>query len=517
MTPEIVRNLTFGAISPSRANAAPLLDSIVRAGGLAIVDASVPGWEVTVRTLLAKPDARVGVLADLPLTPETGVALDRLPRRVELLAARSVTGGLDGLRNYAETVFALVTSEREAGLAVAAGVDGLIAKGNEAGGAVGSESTFVLLQRLCACLHLPVWAYGGIGPNGAAACVAGGARGIVLQDQLALVQEAGLPEVLRNHIAAMDGTETVCLGEGLGQRFRVHRRHAAELVRQLKQNEATLDGPAFAGAIQHALERPAAEAPLAVGQDAAFAARLAERYRTAGGILRAYRRQMVDNLRLAAETAPLAEDSPLARDLRPKYPIVQGPMTRVSDVAGFANAVSLGGGLPFLALALMRGEECEILLRETAAVIENRAWGVGILAFAPKEIREEQLKAVLKVHPPFAILAGGRPDQVRTLEVQGHLDLRPRAFGESDRPVPAPRQRKFILEGRECGGHVGPLASLVLWESALEAVLAFQTRAQHVKTTIDILFAGGIHDARSAAMVSAMAGSAHAAGSALAC
>ena len=292
----------------------------------------------------------------------------------------------------------------------------------------------------------------------------------------------------------------------------MHRRHAAELVRQLKQNEATLDGPAFAGAIQQALERPAAEAPLVVGQDAAFAAGLAERHRTAGGILRAYRRQVVDNLRLAAETPPLAADSPLARDLRSRYPIVQGPMTRVSDVAGFANAVSLGGGLPFLALALMRGEECEILLRETAAVIEDRAWGVGILAFAPREIREEQLKAVLKVHPPFAILAGGRPDQVRTLESKGISTFVHAPSANLIDQFLRQGSRKFILEGRECGGHVGPLASLVLWESALEAVLAFQRGRNTKDDPIDILFAGGIHDARSAAMVSALAGSASAAG-----
>src|SRR4051812_48488077 len=44
-----------------------------------------------------------------------------------------------------------------------AGCDGIVAKGHEAGGRIGEETTFILLQRLCAELSLPVWAQGGIG------------------------------------------------------------------------------------------------------------------------------------------------------------------------------------------------------------------------------------------------------------------------------------------------------------------------------------------------------------------
>ena len=50
------------------------------------------------------------------------------------------------------------------------GVDGLIAKGHEAGGWVGEETTFILLQRLLHSVELPIYASGGIGPHTAAAC-----------------------------------------------------------------------------------------------------------------------------------------------------------------------------------------------------------------------------------------------------------------------------------------------------------------------------------------------------------
>ena len=50
-------------------------------------------------------------------------------------------------------------------------------------------------------------------------------------------------------------------------------------------------------------------------------------------------------------------------------------MTRVSDTAAFAEAVADGGGLPFLALALLRGPEVRALLDEAAARLGGPALG----------------------------------------------------------------------------------------------------------------------------------------------
>ena len=96
---------------------------------------------------------------------------------------------------------------------------------------------------------------------------------------------------------------------------------------------------------------------LAVGQDAAFAADLARRFSTVGGILAGLDAAIVEQIRSASRDNPLAEGAALAQSHGTRYPIVQGPMTRVSDRAAFAAAVAEGGALPFLALALMRGPE----------------------------------------------------------------------------------------------------------------------------------------------------------------
>src|SRR5207248_11737103 len=192
-----------------------------------------------------------------------------------------------------------------------------------------------------------------------------------------------------------------------------------------------------------------------VGQDLALAPGLAAKGVTVAGIIQSVCEKAGKLLDSARRLKPLAEGSPLAESHGTKYPILQGPMTRVSDTPAFADAVAAGGALPFLALALLRKAETEQLLKETAAKLGKRPWGVGILGFVPPEIRSEQLEAIRVHKPPFALIAGGRPDQARELEKEGiptYLH------------VPSPGllrmflkdgARRFVFEGQECGGHVG--------------------------------------------------------------
>ena len=79
--------------------------------------------------------------------------------------------------------------------------------------------------------------------------------------------------------------------------------------------------------------------------------------------------------------------------------------------------------------------------------------------------------------------------------------------------VPTPRlldmfieqgARRFVFEGRECGGHIGPMSSFVLWNSMVEQLLA-SISDERIAREIEVLFAGGIHDRYSAAMVAAVA------------
>ncbi len=426
--------------------------------------------------LLARNPRRFGALvrpglqpADLP--PEVLVILPGPPYRVHEWAPRRV--------------LAQVTSVEEARQAIAAGAAGLIAKGTESGGRVGEDTSFLLLQHLVRETELPIWVQGGIGLHTAAACVAGGAYGVVLDSQLALARESRLPADVKSAVAMMDGSETTLIGShrvftrpDLSALLAMDPEHVAE---HLGANGLTIQ-------------------PLPAGQDTALAGMLAQRFVTAGGIVAGIERSIDASIQTAKRLDPLAPGSALAAQHHMQYPVLQGPMTRVSDTAEFANAVSAAGGLPFVALSMLRGKASQKLLRETKALLGSRIWGVGVLGFVDAELRAEQLAAIEEVAPPVALIAGGRPSQARPLEDKGiaaYLHV----------PSPgllklflADGARRFIFEGRECGGHVGPRTSFVLWELQLAELMKFD-RPQE----LSVVFAGGIHDARSAAMVATMA------------
>ncbi len=379
-----------------------------------------------------------------------------------------------------------VASVEEAATAQEAGAAGLIVVGSEAGGRVGEVEAFILLQQLAGA-GLPLWVRGGIGRHTAAAAVAAGATGVVLDTQLALVRECELDDATRHALRSMDGSETRVVGG-----HRLYTRPDLP-VASLPDDTPPAEVAARLGADLRADLLP-------VGQEGAFAAGLAERHVTAGGVVTAVRQAIDDHVEAARALRPLAPGHGVARANGTRYPIAQGPMTRVSDRAGFAHAVAEGGGLPFLALAVMRGPEVRALLEETAALMGDRPWGVGVLGFVPPELRDEQLREVQAVRPPIALIAGGRPSQAAALEADGvHTYLHAPSPGLIDNFVKA-GARRFVFEGRECGGHVGPRSSFALWEAAVERLLAVDDADR-----LELLFAGGIHDARSAAAVAALA------------
>ncbi|UIX30800.1 type I polyketide synthase [Streptomyces sp. GQFP] len=389
-----------------------------------------------------------------------------------------------------------VTDLAEALAAVRAGAHGLIARGSDGGGRIGELSTFVLLQRLLAepGIDLPVWARGGIGPRTAAAAVAGGAAGVVLDSQLALLAESSLPEATAAALRSMDGSETVVVA---GHRV-LHRRGP-------DAPPLPAGDPAAVAALLGAQDPRTQLLP--VGQDGFLAARFADRWTDTARTVRALTDAVHDVVRGDEPVRALRTGSPMSRALGTQLPVAQGPMTRVSDQARFAAAVAGGGALPFVALALASGEQTRTMLAETReAVADGLPWGVGVLGFAPEEMRNAQLEAVRELRPTHAIIAGGRPAQAEALERAGIATFL---------HVPSPGllkqfleagARRFVFEGSECGGHVGPRGSFPLWEAQLAVIEDWSAAAgEDAAEQVEVFFAGGVHDERSAAMVAALA------------
>jgi NAD(P)H-dependent flavin oxidoreductase YrpB (nitropropane dioxygenase family) len=145
------------------------------------------------RWLIVEPaqlDEQPGLLADLRAA---GVRL-----LVEVLDARLVGGGLE------------------------ARADGLVLKGNESGGFVGDDASFILLQKWHGRSALPMYLRGGVTPAVAAACHAVGLAGGVLDAQVLLMPESPLRTALQPLLASLSGNETLAVGDGeQGEYFRI--------------------------------------------------------------------------------------------------------------------------------------------------------------------------------------------------------------------------------------------------------------------------------------------------------
>ncbi len=458
------------AVSPLRWPSARGVAAAARGGGLGVLD------------LTARPAAAADELALLGEwgVPEFGVRLARpvdLPDAVTTVLLTEDAVGTP--RDFpGRRVLAEVTSRAAAVRAVAAGADGLIARGHECGGRIGELSTFVLLQALLAedGIGVPVWAAGGIGPHTAAAAVAGGAAGVVVDTPLALLPEAELPSALTTAVTGLDGSETT-VADGV----RVLARRGIE--------------------------------PLEAGQDVFLATRFRDRWGTVTAAVRGLADAIGAALRLP--DAVLGPGSAGSRALGTALPVAQGPMTRVSDQPAFAAEVAAGGALPFIALALSGPEQTREVLERTRAAVGDAPWGVGVLGFAADDVKAAQLAVIRELRPTHAIIAGGRPAQAAALEDAGIATFL---------HVPSPGllkqfleagARKFVFEGSECGGHVGPRTSFPLWEAQLGVLADFLAVTPGAAADLRLLFAGGIHDERSAAMVAALAAPVAARGAAI--
>jgi enoyl-[acyl-carrier protein] reductase II len=143
-----------------------------------------------------------------------------------------------------------------------------------------------------------------------------------------------------------------------------------------------------------------------------------------------------------------------------RYPIMGGAMTWVSEHRLVA-AISNGGGFGVLAGGALTAEELD---REISAArnLTDQPFGVNIVTFAPHYAA--QLECCLDHRVSHLVIGGGVPagEQIAAAKRAG---VKIMAFAAS--LAMAERAIRhgvdaLIAEGREAGGHVGPLATSVL-------------------------------------------------------
>ncbi len=394
----------------------------------------------------------------------------------------------------------------EARAAEAAGACALIARGAEGPGWGSETSGFVLLQEILEASGMPVYLQGGVSFRTAAGAMAAGAAGVVLDVQLALTEEAALPASMTTFFRSLGLPATGKLAEFAEHPLRVYSRIGTTAVRNLRKMEETLRPEQYAGHIERlnaALHRPIEnpdtdDAILALSEDIIFAIDYAKDFKTVRAVVQEFVRRM--SIRGAW---PFAADSPVCRRHNSTYPIVQGPMAHVSDNPNFLAAVEQAGGLPVSALGNMPrtiAEEAVKLARDKT----KGHFGVGLIGLeVNSHTYEAHLDIMRENPPPFAVLAAGGPDLAKRIEAMGTACyLHCPASGVVTEGIKAGLKR-FVFEGSESGGHIGPMGSLNLWTANLAALE--KAAASGVSLSdITVLFAGGIASARSSAFIAGM-------------
>ena len=195
--------------------------SVSNAGGFGVIAASGLSREDLInelRTARSLTDRPVGV--NIPVYRPN--AMDALEVAIDMgvktvyTSAGSSAKMIDKIKAAGLTVIHKVSSIEMARKAEAAGVDGVVAMGFEAGGHIGREhiTTFCLIPMLVENLKVPVIASGGIGDaRGLVAALALGAEGVEIGTRLVATNECPVPAFFKEALCSASGSATVVLGK----------------------------------------------------------------------------------------------------------------------------------------------------------------------------------------------------------------------------------------------------------------------------------------------------------------
>ncbi|MGC9779110.1 MAG: acyltransferase domain-containing protein [Candidatus Heimdallarchaeota archaeon] len=393
-----------------------------------------------------------------------------------------------------------------------------IVKGNEAAGRVGDQTSFILAQQF-ADAGLPFIVQGGIGLYTTPAVFAVGAKAIVLDTQLFLTPESPLSNQVKEFLSKLDATDTKVLGESTSKKYRVYARLGTKIVREIVQKEKELlelTKKERTKVFQEILlskrdmfdKDDISNCLIPIGQDIPFAGILTAKFKDVNGIINGLLKQAKKQIKEAIMNYPFRENTEIAKTLGVKYPLIQGPMANVSESPKFAKVTSNAGALPFLALGSLFPNQTRTLISETKKALGEKPFGCGLIGLeANKTARDEHLKIIKELKPPFVVVAAGTIDQAKEImnyDIETFLHTpSPLIFAEAIES----NVYSLILEGMECGGHIGVLTSFVLWELSLHQLAKLEDSIKNSNKKVTVAFAGGIGDRFSAAIAGVVSSS----------
>ncbi len=394
-------------------------------------------------------------------------------------------------------------------------VDFFLVKGNESGGKVGTKTSFILLQEFYES-GLPFIAQGGFGIYNVGTAFLANALGVVFDGQLYQLDDCSLDLDVKRYIGSLQENDTYVANESSKYRYRLAGKLANRHIREIKKRTAeefsqygeeekndVIEDMANNGLffkdeeIKHAF--------LPMGVDVTFSTIIKERFKTLKHFLDGINQIIQSQRQNVIKNWPFVQESDLANSLNITLPIIQGPMANISDNVQFATKVAQHGALPIIALGgLMRNETEELFKELKKSTLKNQSYGCGIIGLdAVKKRREEHLELLKELKPAHILIAAGRiglGEEVKAMGFNVLLHTPALAlFREAvEKDIGYP-----ILEGAECGGHIGTTSSFILWEKVLHYLDEVK---QDRNKKIPIIFAGGIADKIGSAMLALMLG-----------
>ncbi len=489
--------------NPTKIFSLTFFTEIFRSGGLPVFDAEfMPESEIIHG---AKQLEKAGVLFGLRVVAPSDTLINTLKElHLDYLDILIVPvekeNGVVTLSGFGDTKLVLEVKDININdLIEASDPHALILKGNEAGGRVSSYSSFILMQWYLQNNTRPVFIHGGVGRNTASGMFAAGVSGVVLGSQLWLADESPVTDNFKTLLGNLEESDSIEVTTGPDFIIRVFAKLGTKIARELKEKAILWSDKDNAKELVYqelekeltALddqEASAIQSLFFLGQDALFAKSFKKISSSIKEMIPSFFKEIGEQLQCVDKFDPVVPDSPLAKEHGTSLPLIQGPMANISDNADFAAQVLKAGALPFMAVGSLPDFLADPMLKKGSEQVKNFGAGlVGIEAFNPAIAKHMDMVKAYKV--PFALFAGGIPSQIIELEKAGTKTYMHTPSVSMLKNAMENGCTRFIFEGKEAGGHVGSLSSLVLWDAAITRLLD-DTKTN--LTGISLIFAGGI-------------------------
>ena len=403
--------------------------------------------------------------------------------------------------------------------------DLFLVKGNEAGGMVGTKTSFILIQEFHKA-GLSFIIQGGLGVYNICSALIGGALGIVLESQLFLFSECPISPEFKEYITTIKENDFYLILESSRYNYRLMGKLGNKSIRSIKEIEVkelsylreeindksrVIKSELYQKVIELENKFQLYSDPnpkhswLPSDQGISFANYILNTFNTLENFLNSVPKIIQDQIKNIQNYWPFTKNSDFAQLFNISYPIIQGPMANISDQLEFAKKVAENGALPIFALGGLLGSEAESLLSGAAvSELSKKPYGCGIIGLeVVRSRREEHLKSISKHGPKITLVAASSIDLGVKIKKSGNIILIHTPALSMFKEALIKNLDFIILEGNECGGHIGMLSSFILWESILEYL---DMNQKEIPKKVNIVFAGGITNKISTAMLASMIG-----------